>query len=110
MSADDLPEVLAALPDWPADAPWRVHVHIPLHARPEPPLRATTEVLTAAVAAVLDTEHGPDAHLDVETYTWSVLPESLQPPSLVEGIAAELRWVRDALPVAVRALAERRVV
>ncbi len=116
-AADDLPEVLdagdrerSALgthaagdgPDarapWPTDQAWRVHVHVPLHARPAPPLRATTEVLLAAVDAVLAAPGGADAHLDVETYTWSVLPASLQPATLVDGIAAELRWVRENLP------------
>lgn len=97
-SADDLPEVLDAPEPWPRDAAWRVHVHIPLHARPTPPLRATTEVLRAAVEAVLAAPHGDEAHLDVETYTWSVLPADLQPPTLVDGIAAELRWVRETLP------------
>ncbi|WP_285137571.1 metabolite traffic protein EboE [Microbacterium sp. lyk4-40-TSB-66] len=96
-AADDLPEVLDARASWPADQPWRVHVHIPLHARPAAPLRATTEVLVAAVDAVMAAPGGDDAHLDVETYTWSVLPASLQPASLVDGIAAELRWVREHL-------------
>lgn len=100
-SADDLPEVLDAAAPWPTDRVWRVHVHIPLHARPAAPLRATTEVLLAAVAAVLEAPDGGDAHLDVETYTWSVLPEELQPETLVGGIAAELRWVRAHLPHAV---------
>jgi hypothetical protein len=75
-------------------------VHIPLHALPEPPLRATTEVLLAAVDAVLASPGGDGAHLDVETYTWSVLPDEMQPATLVDGIAAELRWVREALPQA----------
>jgi len=96
-AADDLGEVLTADPAWPTDRPWRVHVHVPLHATPAPPLRATTEVLLAAVSAVLAAPHGIDAHLDVETYTWTVLPESLQPESLVDGIAAELRWAADHL-------------
>lgn len=100
-AADDLPEVLDAQEPWPTDQPWRVHVHIPLHARPEAPLRATTEVLLAAVDAVLEAPGGDDAHLDIETYTWSVLPASLQPATLVDGIAAELRWVREHLPHAV---------
>ncbi len=79
-----------------------MHVHIPLHARPAPPLRATTEVLEAAVEAVLSTPDGDRAHLDVETYTWSVLPDQMRPGTLVEGIAAELRWALENLP---RALA-----
>lgn len=97
-AADDLPEVLTAVEPWPVGEAWRVHVHIPLHARPAEPLRATTEVLRAAVDAVLAAPHGADAHLDVETYTWSVLPASLQPDTLAGGIAAELRWVRENLP------------
>ncbi|MEV7828789.1 metabolite traffic protein EboE [Microbacterium enclense] len=97
-TADDLPEVLDADEPWPGDQAWRVHVHIPLHARPAAPLRATTEVLRAAVDAVLAAPGGADAHLDVETYTWSVLPASLQPGTLADGIAAELRWVREHLP------------
>ncbi|TXK10103.1 metabolite traffic protein EboE [Microbacterium hatanonis] len=105
-AADDLPEVLAADPAWPTDRPWRVHVHIPLHATPAPPLRATTEVLRAAVDAVLQTPHGRDAHLDVETYTWTVLPDHLQPDSLVEGIAAELRWATTQLAPALTLPAE----
>lgn len=109
-AADDLPDALAALgaagvadDAWPVDRPWRVHVHIPLHATPRAPLRATTEVLQAAVSAVLDTPGGGDAHLDVETYTWSVLPPSLQPPTLVEGIADELRWAQVHLSAALTA-------
>ncbi|MGC5628711.1 metabolite traffic protein EboE [Georgenia sp. Z1344] len=101
LAADDLVDVLRADPPWPVDRPWRVHVHVPLHARPAEPLRATTEVLAAAVAAVLDAPHGEAAHLDVETYTWHVLPDQLQPTSLVEGIAAELRWATEHLGAAV---------
>jgi sugar phosphate isomerase/epimerase len=95
--ADDLPEALAALP---GAGPWRVHVHVPLHHRPAAPLAATTDVLRAAVAAVARTAHGADAHLDVETYTWSVLPPELAARAaddLVAGIAAELRWAVEHL-------------
>ena len=35
-------------------------------------------------------------HFEVETYAWGVLPPHLQPPSLAEGIAAEMRWVVEA--------------
>ena len=39
-------------------------------------------------------------HLEVETYTWSVLPLDQRPDderALVAGLAAELNWVRDQL-------------
>jgi hypothetical protein len=95
-SFDDLDEALAA----GADGPWRVHYHVPLHAEPEPPLQATTGVLRAGLAALLG---GPVAgcdHLEVETYTWGVLPAAQRPTGpaqLAAGMAAELAYARDTL-------------
>ncbi|MEV7974368.1 metabolite traffic protein EboE [Cellulomonas sp. NPDC089187] len=97
LRVDDLPEALDTLP---AAGPWRVHVHVPLHARPAAPLSATTQVLRSAVGAVARTPYGDEAHLDVETYTWAVLPEELAARAasdLVAGIAAELRWATEHL-------------
>ncbi|WP_435737096.1 metabolite traffic protein EboE [Cellulosimicrobium sp. PMB13] len=91
----------------PGEGPWRVHFHVPLHHEPEAPLAATTDVLRAAVAAVREAPHGDEAHLDVETYTWSVLPEGAATDSLVAGIAAELRWaVRELGPTTGTSTAE----
>ncbi|MGO1294809.1 MAG: hypothetical protein ACTMIE_11870, partial [Cellulosimicrobium funkei] len=81
----------------PAEGPWRVHFHVPLHHEPAAPLAATTDVLRAAVDAVRAAPHGDEAHLDVETYTWAVLPEGAATDSLVAGIAAELRWATTHL-------------
>ncbi|MFJ9895928.1 metabolite traffic protein EboE [Streptomyces sp. NPDC091280] len=92
---DDLPEALAGGLD-PGSA-WRVHFHAPLHTEPEPPLRTTTPELTTFLGELLG---GPEAvcdHVEVETYTWSVLPERLRPydrAGLVAGLAAELAWTR----------------
>jgi sugar phosphate isomerase/epimerase len=99
LAADDLPGALGGEPDGalPAQGPWRVHFHVPLHHEPQAPLAATTDVLRAAVEAVRAAPHGDAAHLDVETYTWSVLPEGAATDSLVAGIAAEVRWAADHL-------------
>ncbi|MET8233073.1 metabolite traffic protein EboE [Micromonospora sp. NPDC005298] len=95
-AADDLDEALdRALP-----GPWRVHYHVPLHAPPEEPLGSTLPVLRAALRALYS---GPTAgcdHLDVETYTWGVLPAARRPGTdaeLAGGIAAELAFARDEL-------------
>ncbi len=95
-AADDLDEALErALP-----GPWRVHYHVPLHAPPEEPLGSTLPVLRAALRALFE---GPTAgcdHLDVETYTWGVLPAARRPGTdaeLAAGIAAELAFARDEL-------------
>lgn len=89
---DDLPEALDALP---AAAPWRVHFHVPLHLEPEVPLSSTTDVLRTALAAVRAVQPVDQLHVDVETYTWSVLPGPAV--DLVDGIAAELRWAATEL-------------
>ncbi|MFE5672813.1 metabolite traffic protein EboE [Agromyces sp. NPDC056523] len=89
---DDLPEALDRLP---AEAPWRVHFHVPLHLEPEAPLSSTTDVLRTALAAVREAQPVDQLHVDVETYTWSVLPGG--PVDLIDGIAAELRWAAAEL-------------
>ncbi|WP_298178508.1 metabolite traffic protein EboE [Saccharomonospora sp.] len=94
LAADDLDR---ALTDLPRNGPWRVHFHVPLHARPEPPLRSTTDVLTGAVAA-LAADRGELPHIEVETYTWSVLPRAHR-TDLATGIAEELRWARTEVAV-----------
>ncbi|MDW8808728.1 metabolite traffic protein EboE [Streptomyces scabiei] len=91
---DDLPEALEG--GLPTDSgPWRVHFHAPLHADPEPPLRTTTDQLSGVLAGLLGGASAHCDHIEVETYTWSVLPEP--PTDLPGGIAAELAWARDRL-------------
>ena len=92
-SCDDLPQALAGA--LPARAPWRVHFHVPVHAEVQPPLRTTRPELVATLEALLAGPSPYTRHLEVETYTWPVLPGA--PTSLVAGISAELAWTRDTL-------------
>ncbi|BBC31748.1 Xylose isomerase [Streptomyces graminofaciens] len=92
--ADDLPDALDG--ELPTDTgPWRVHFHAPLHADPEPPLRTTADQLSQVLTGLLGGASAACDHIEVETYTWSVLPEP--PADLAGGIAAELAWARDRL-------------
>lgn len=96
--ADDLGAALAG--GLPGCRPWRVHFHVPLHAAAEPPLRATRDVLTGTLASLFGGGTAGTGHVEVETYTWQVLPAGQRPDSpagLVAGIAAELRWLREQL-------------
>jgi sugar phosphate isomerase/epimerase len=96
LSTDDLDEALAT----GGETPWRIHYHVPIHAEPVAPLRATTDVLRDALTELVG---GPEAlcdHLDVETYTWGVLPPAMRPDGpaeLAAGIAAELAHARALL-------------
>jgi sugar phosphate isomerase/epimerase len=95
----DLPAALAD-PGFTRDHPWRVHFHVPIHAsslaRPglsttQPDLHGVLDWLAGSDAAA-----GGTPHLEVETYTWQVLPPGLRPvdaEGLTAGLAAELRWL-----------------
>ncbi|WP_028655895.1 metabolite traffic protein EboE [Nocardioides sp. J54] len=92
---DDLPEALDGRRALRTGTPWRVHFHVPVHADPTPPLRNSRDDLSASLAALVGGPRARVHHLEVETYTWSVLPGG-QPDgdaALAEGMAAELGWV-----------------
>jgi sugar phosphate isomerase/epimerase len=95
-AADDLDAALAAeLP-----GPWRVHYHVPLHADPQPPLTSTVPVLREALRELFGGARAGCDQLDVETYTWGVLPAHLRPDGpdgLADGIASELAFARGEL-------------
>lgn len=68
---------------------WRVHFHVPLHVADYSSVGSTREFVEQVL--LLHREVPISEHLEVETYTWDVLPE--RPPSLVESISQELVWV-----------------
>lgn len=93
--AMDLPDALATLD---RGAPWRVHFHVPVHDDDLGVLRSTRDAIAPVLAAALAADAPP--HLEVETYTWSVLPAGRRPTDdagLVDGIARELAWTLDQL-------------
>jgi hypothetical protein len=89
----DLDDALSA--GAPADE-WRVHFHIPLHCPATEWFEATTDHLLG-VFDVLKAEPGLCSHLEMETYTWEVLPASMKSPSVVDQLAAEYAWCLEHL-------------
>ena len=90
--ADDLPDALGGA--LPAEREWRVHFHVPVHAAEH----TTQHELEATLAALTGGPAPLTTHLEVETYTWGVLPDGPGgDDGLVEGLAAELAWTRDRL-------------
>jgi sugar phosphate isomerase/epimerase len=73
---------------------WRVHFHVPVDAERLGPLATTRGDLRAALTAVKALSYAP--HLEVETYTWDVLPDR-QKWDLVDGLARELTATRTLL-------------
>jgi sugar phosphate isomerase/epimerase len=91
----DLPEALAdAAPSRPDDE-WRVHFHVPLHAAPGAPFGDTRDHLLGALDW-LAAHPAACAHLEMETYTWEVLPPALRLP-IEDQLVLEYEWTLAAL-------------
>jgi hypothetical protein len=91
----DLPDALAdARPSLPDDE-WRVHFHVPLHANPGAPFADTRDHLIATLDW-LQANRGACEHLEMETYTWEVLPPALRLP-IGDQLVREYVWALDAL-------------
>ncbi|MDF3130758.1 metabolite traffic protein EboE [Kiritimatiellaeota bacterium B1221] len=85
----DLPEFLAA-PDSEAGT-LRIHAHVPLHWQGDAELHSTRHTLTPEFRNALALSDC--THLEVETYTFDVLPESLRAGRTVtEDMIAECQW------------------
>jgi sugar phosphate isomerase/epimerase len=82
----DLPQALAAN----GNQEWRVHFHVPIFVERYGALESTQEHLRRCIERV------ETAHLEIETYTWDVLPADLKASS-VDSIAREYEWVLDVL-------------
>ena len=93
----DLPEALAAWHGGGAPGrEWRVHCHVPVfHDAPLGRFATTQPTLLDILAR--QREDGISPHLEVETYTWDVLPPELRAGGLDAAVARELAWVRDRL-------------
>lgn len=90
----DLPEALAAAAQ-ARGSEWRVHFHVPVFL-PEMTHFGTTQAFLAEILA-LHRRDPVSAHLEVETYTWDVLPAEYRGVELSAAIARELSWVKSAL-------------
>jgi sugar phosphate isomerase/epimerase len=105
-----------AAADWLAADEWRCHFHVPVDA-PEPlpdsgGLATTSAEGARMVGALLDDEGlwgTRDLHLEVETYTFAVLPPSLWEGGLAAGLARELDWTRRRIEAAGWARARGRL-
>jgi sugar phosphate isomerase/epimerase len=90
----DLPQALADA-GRAAGAEWRVHFHVPIFL--EQMLHfGTTQSFLAEILALHRAEP-ISPHLEVETYTWDVLPASYRNVGLSAAIARELNWVKAQL-------------
>jgi len=73
----------------------RVHFHVPLFFQGNGPLASTASTLTPEFFREL--RNGVTSHVEIETYTFDVLPEAIRPPDVVRSISREFEWVGEQL-------------
>ncbi len=87
----DLPDALETLEEDGASREWRVHFHVPIFHKDLGNFSSTQFFISEALAR--HKVKPISEHLEVETYTWNVLPPELRNISVEEAITRELEWV-----------------
>lgn len=93
----DLRDALPALTTTSATE-WRTHFHVPIFVDHFPPFASTQDHITAILKQLPQV---PECmHLEIETYTWEVLPPDLK-LDILASIQREYEWVLASLPQSV---------
>ena len=88
----DLPD---ALQNDSAAREWRIHFHVPVFLREMGDLETTQPDLETVLDLVKKRSDSPC--LEVETYTWDVLPPEYRTADMSQAIARELSWTRQRI-------------
>jgi hypothetical protein len=89
----DLPEALNDAGNTSTEE-WRSHFHVPLFVQDYGLLKSTQDDIREVLA--IQCKEPFTKYLEVETYTWEVLPDALKLP-LSESIIREMGWVINYL-------------
>ncbi len=74
---------------------WRVHFHVPIFLEEMRNFQTTQSHLVELLECI-KAEH-PSSYLEVETYTWDVLPPEYRKLELPAAITRELKWVKERM-------------
>jgi sugar phosphate isomerase/epimerase len=91
----DLGEALASTGWCDGGSEWRIHFHVPVFIDKLEGVTSTQGFVREMLQ--LQRRRPRTAQLEVETYTWSVLPAQYRDLPLEDAIARELDWVRGQL-------------
>ena len=89
-SFPDLPELLPREPK--GEEEWRIHYHLPIFDDGAGLYGTTNNYIREVLAC-----RPPEALLEIETYTYNVLPAAIRPENVVAGICREFNWLRSCL-------------
>lgn len=91
----DLSDAFEAIKDGETRQEWRVHCHVPLFLDDFGEFSSTQFYVSETLEQ--HNRQPVSEHLEVETYTWSVLPEQYRGEDMDNAIARELDWVLQRL-------------
>ncbi len=89
----DLPAALAAWKKHPIPSEWRIHFHVPVFLEEVNLFKTTRPAIEEALK--VHKANPLSAHIEIETYTWDVLPQKYKTGDIVDYVVRELEWVRD---------------
>ncbi len=87
--------------DDPRPCEWRTHFHVPVFLDDLGPFRTTRFAIEQALQ--VHAKAPVSDQLEIETYTWDVLPEHLKNAGITTYVTRELEWVEQTLRSAVSA-------
>ncbi len=95
-TSDRFPDLLDALPEIyaPRAAEWRVHFHVPIFIERFADFGSTQDTILRTFELLRERRF--TRHLEIETYTWGVLPPDLK-LDLDKSIGREYEWVLHVL-------------
>jgi hypothetical protein len=88
---EDLPALLQSVAEPRSlTSEWRIHFHVPIFLESFGLLSGSRDDISGCLSACK--KYSNVRHFEVETYAWGVLPKSMQPAKLADGIAQEMGW------------------
>jgi sugar phosphate isomerase/epimerase len=91
----NLEDAFAAWEKNPGPREWRTHIHVPVFLDDLGEFRTTRFAIADALK--FHKQKPLSRQLEIETYTWDMLPDSLKTGDIVEYVCRELDWVRGQL-------------
>ena len=91
----NLEDAFAAWEKNPGPREWRTHFHVPVFLEDLGPFRTTRFAIEDALR--FHKAKPLSRQLEIETYTWDVLPDNLKTGDIVDYVCRELDWVKGQL-------------
>ncbi|HEY7458722.1 MAG TPA: metabolite traffic protein EboE [Xanthobacteraceae bacterium] len=91
----NLEDAFAAWDKNPGPREWRTHIHVPVFLEDLGQFRTTRFAIADALK--FHKQKPLSRQLEIETYTWDMLPDNLKTGDIVEYVCRELEWVRGQL-------------